>query len=192
MEENADKLDWVQVSMYQQMSLPFIIKHQKQINFRYLSMNPYLTFEILDKFSSKISWSMLSMNGRALSESMMFNYRNKVIWELILSHQQLRLEFLIHMSEVMRKSRAKTTKMFWRAISRFQKLNKVYIDTYKRYIDFNELSKNEHLTEDIMDAYFDKLDLKLLFSRHLLSNDFILRHGKAFKEAIDSKPTENK
>jgi hypothetical protein len=184
MDEHADDLNWDEVSLYQKMIVDFIVKHQKQINFRLLSGNPFLTFEIIDRFSTKISWPTISMNGKGLSESMMFNYRNKLVWSIVLSQKQLELKFLIIMSEIFRKSRAKNAKEFWKAVSKFQPLDKTYIDNYKRYVDFTELSKNPYLKEDLMEVYYDKLDKAELFKKHDLSKDFLTKHRKDFMNAI--------
>lgn len=184
MEEHLDELDWDEVSLYQQMSVDFITKHQKNINFTNLSVNPYITFEILDAFSNKISWPSISINGKVLSESLMYNYRNKLEWPLVLSHQQLNLKFLIIMSEVMRKSRAKAAKTFWTSISRYQKINVTYVSAYKRYINFSELSKNQYIDDDIIHKFIDKLDLRALLKYHKLSNEVLTKYKDQFNEVL--------
>ena len=185
MEANLDKLNWDEVALYQKLSVDFITRHQKEIDFHKLSVNPFLTFEILDAFSNKISWPSISLNGKGLSESLMYNYRNKLEWTLVLSHQQLQLKFLINMSEVMRKSRAKAAKSFWKAISHYQKLNVTYVSAYKRYIDFHELAMNQYLDDEIIDKFIDKFELADLIKYQKLSNDILKKYGPQFKVAFD-------
>ena len=192
MEEHLDELNWDEVCLYQKLSVDFIKKHIKHIDFNKLSVNPFITFEILDTFSNKISWASISINGKGLSESMMYNYRNKLEWTLVLNHQQLALKFLIIMSEVMRKSRAKASKGFWRAVSRFQQVDATYVNAYKRYIDFTELSKNPYLTDDIIIKFLDRLDIPTLFKYQKLSKPILEKFQKEFRNAMHMNQPTNK
>ena len=107
-----------------------------------------------------------------------------------MANQQLSLKFMIIMSEAMRKSRrAKYIKSFWKALSRFQPVNAVYIKNYKRFIDFTELSKNPHIDDEIIDMYFDKLDIGSLLKCHDLSKEILTKHAKEFKNYIESTKT---
>ena len=192
MEEHLDELNWKEVCLYQKLSVDFITRHLKQIDFPSLSVNPYITFEILDKFSNKISWSSISLNGKALTKAVMYNYRNKLIWTLVLSHQQLDLEFLIHMSETMRKSRSKNAKEFWKAVSRYQDIDNTYIKYYRRYIDFKELSANIRISEDVIDKFFDVLDPQIIVKHRDLSKDLLTKYRKEFDAAIKKNMASNK
>jgi hypothetical protein len=192
MDEHADELDRDEESLYQKMSVDFIRKYIKHINFHNLSVNPFITFEILDAFSNKISWASISINGKMLSESLMFNYRNKLIWKLVLAHQQLQLKFLIIMSEVMRKSRAKAAKDFWDAVSRYQKVDVTYVSAYKRYINFAELGKNPYIDDAIIDKFIDKLDIPTLIVHQKLSKNILTKYSDQFRDAFKTNEALNK
>jgi hypothetical protein len=151
---------------YQQLSLDFIHRHLKDMNelsWTMLSLNPKsLTFEVLDKYPSKIDWVNMCKSSLPMTEGMMFHYRTKIKWELLLSHQKLNIKFLILMSEIYRKSRAKNKTEFWDAVSEYQEFDDVYVDAYKRFINFERLSKNRSLTPLTIRKYLMQLNPRSL------------------------------
>lgn len=191
MEKHWNDLDHKEVSLYQKMSVEFIAKHQSDIDFNLLSVNPFITFGILDRFSSRINWYNISINPKGLTNSLLFNYRNKILWNMYLSHHQLELRLLLDLSEVFRKSRAKNAKLFWSAISRYQRLDRVYLFTYRRYINFKELSKNPYLTDDIIDEFILDYDIPTLLQYHTISPGLMQKHLALLAPYIDNKTKPN-
>lgn len=191
MNKHWNELDHDEVSLYQKMSAEFIARHQADINFDLLSVNPFITFGILDRFSSRINWMNISLNPKGLTNSMLFNYRNKIYWNLYLSHHQLELRLLLDLSEVFRKSRARNSKSFFRSVSRYQRIESVYIFTYKRYIDFVELSKNPYLTEELIDTFILELDTATLVRYNTFSPATIQKHMALLAPFIDNKTKPN-
>lgn len=191
MEKHWNELDHKEVSLYQKMSVEFIAKHQADIDFNLLSVNQFITFGILDRFSSRLNWMNISLNPKGLTNSMLFNYRNKIFWGLYLSHHQLELRLLLDLSEVFRKSRAKNAKVFWQGISRYQRLDSVYLYTYKRYIDFKELSKNPYLSEKVIDEFILDLDPTLLVQYHSFSPALLNKHIALLAPFIDNRTKAN-
>lgn len=172
------------VCAYQKLDTKFLTKHIKEVNWSLISINPAtLTFEILDKFPSKISWSSICFNPKPVSESLMYNYRARMHWYLLLSHQKLSPRFLVIMSEVYRKSRAKNGKDFWDAVCRYAEIDCDYVDAYKRFINFRELSMNPNITPKTIDKYIMKLDPSLLMKSIDIPADLLLKYRDYFKNA---------
>lgn len=181
MEEHWDELDHDKICMYEKMSTDFITRHQADINFRLLSINPNITIEILDKFATRIDWMSICINGKFVSDVILYNYYNHIYWTILLAKQQLDLKLLIALCEKYRKSRAKNRDDFWKAISRYQDIDIEFVEIYKRYIKFNLLALNPYLTEDIMDKYVTEFNPKLLFTHHTLSKEFLEKYRSLFK-----------
>ena len=174
--------------LYQHMSINFITKHQKTINFDLLSVNKFITFDILDKFSSRINWVNISLNGKELSDVFIAHYANKIVWNLLLMHQQLNLKLLIYLSEKYRKnSKSKQAKMFWNSVSRYQAFDVEYVDAYKRYLNFNTMSVNPHIDNITIDKYVVNFNTELLMSTHTIPEDIIQKHFSLFRVYIKNK-----
>ena len=172
--------------LYQKLSVDFVTRHQKTINFKLLSINPNITFEILDKFSNRISWVSISLNGKILSDTFIANYANKIVWSLLLSHQQLNLKLLVYLSEKYRKnSRSKQARRFWDAVSRYQRFEVDYVDVYKRYLNFNLMSANPYLNDEIIDEYAVQLNPEIVLRYHTLSEEVMRKHLSLFSGYLD-------
>jgi len=176
MHEKWDELDHSECCLYQKMSLDFIHKHLKDIDWDLLSINKNLSFPVIDKYPSKINWINLCMSGNILSDTLIYNYRTKMVWNLLLARQHLDLKLLIVLSEVFKKSRAKNTKMFWKSVSRFEKIDDEYVDAYKRFINFQELSKNPNITMKTIDKYILDLDLNEVLKHVTLTPELVKKH----------------
>ena len=185
MDEHWDELDHKEVSYYQKMSVDFITRHNQDIDFTALSTNPFITFEILDKFSSRISWATISINGKMLSDTFLANYYNKLYWNLILSRQQLNLKLLITLSEIYRKSRANNKPDFWKAISRYQKFDADYVKSYKRFLDFSLISENPYLSEDVIDQFLAYLDIGKVLKTHTIPIHLMAKYRDIFETYLD-------
>lgn len=181
LEKQWDELDHKECCLYQQMDASFIEKHINDIDWHCLSVNPFLTIEILDKFKNKISWESMCLNMKIISDTVIYNYKNKMVWQLLLPHQQLNTKLLVVLSEYYRTSRCKNRKMFWKSVSRYQKIDSDYVDTYKRYLDFKEMSYNLYITENIIERYLVKFDPAILMKTRKLSHDLIQRHISFFE-----------
>jgi hypothetical protein len=67
-----------------------------------------------------------------------------------------------------------------------------YVNAYKRYIDFTELSKNPYLTDDIIIKFLDRLDIPTLFKYQKLSKPILEKFQKEFRNAMHmNQPTNN-
>lgn len=167
----------------------FIEAHKKDIDFNILSANPNLTLQILDKFPNDINWMTISMNGHMLTDVLLYNYYNRLYWKLIMSRKSIELRLLIALSERYRRSKAKNKQEFWSSVSRYQPVDIDYVDIYKRYIDFTELSKNKYLTADIIEKFIKQLDHETIYKKHFykLNKRFIADHIEKFRPFMKKK-----
>lgn len=171
-----DKLDHKECCQYQAMSVQFIKDHIDDIDWNMLSINKHLTFGILEEFTNKINWVNLCMYNSKLADNVIYHFRTKMVWQLLLSHMQLNLQLLIVLSEIYRKSKAKNRNMFWKAVSRYQKFDYEYVDAYKKFIDFKELSNNPNIDEQTIEDHLMKMDVGALLANKELSPEFLARH----------------
>ena len=170
------------------MDVDFIKRHEKDINFPLLSVNKYLNFGILDEFKDKISWVSICLNPKMLTDSLIYNYRGNMLWDLVLKNQQLDLQLLIVLSEIYKRIKTSPSKEnredFWKAISRYQNLPIEYIDSYKKYINFEYLSANKYLTGAIIDKYIFKLNPSVLLRSINIPEWIMLKHKDYFTSVI--------
>ena len=54
MEANWDSLDKDEVSLYQNMSIRFLLRHEDDINWKLYSANPFITMEAIEFFKAKL------------------------------------------------------------------------------------------------------------------------------------------
>ena len=179
MEEKWDELDKDEISKYQKMSPDFIEKHKDELNWTLLSTNPQsMNFEVLDRFQNLISWTNISLNAKNMTDEFMYNYSSKLNWDMVFAQRVPNLTLRIRLAEKYRKTSAKNKGEFWSALSRWLELELSFIDIYKRYIDFHELTKNKHLTDEIIDKYIDELDLHTLVRVKRLSKVILQKYSE--------------
>lgn len=179
MEEHWAELDKKEVSKYQLMSPGFIEKHKDELDWNLLSQNMLsLTFEILDKYPDRINWINISLNAKSLSDSFLYNYSSKLQWDIVLSQRVPSLTLRIHLSEKYRKTNAKNKQDFWSSVSRYLALEPSYVEIYKRYIDFTELTRNKNLSDEVIDKFIDQLDLHTLVRIRKLSKGLLQKHAQ--------------
>lgn len=178
LEKQWDNLDKDMVAAYQKMSLTFIQKHENDIDFNILSINPFLTYEIIDKYLSKINWVNTCMNAVKLENGFIFNYRTKMVWNLLLTHQILDNLLLVQLASYYKTkgARCKNAKNFWTSVSRTQPLDCDFVEYFKRNINFEELSQNPYLSSDIVDKFINRLDIPLVLANIKIDENVVKKH----------------
>ena len=173
---------------YQRLTLDFLKAHADEVYWPEVSINPQTMageewYRILDKFPNKISWISICMNSKEKTPTFLFNYRYKMYWEFVLAQQHLNINLLIDLSEIYRKSRAKNTKNFWDAVSRYEKIDDEYVEAYKRFINFTELSKNPNITPETIDKFIYRLNPSILINCVKIPKELIIKYKDYFKNA---------
>ena len=172
----------IEACLYQKFSIEFLQKHSDEVYWPNISINAETmgqSFEVWEKFQTKLSWSTICLR-KNIADNIVFNFRNKIIWTMLLQHQRLNIKLLICLSEVYRKSRAKNSKDFWKAVSRYEVIDDEYVDAYKRFIDFKELSQNKNITPETIKKYLLRLDAKLLMKTVEIPKEILLDHREYF------------
>lgn len=173
--------------LYQNLSIDFCKAHVNEINWPNFSVNPWITFGHLDKFAKHISWISICLNPKMYTDSFLYNYRLHLKWDIILAKKQLDMQLLVFLAEAFRKSsKMAEKKAFWKAVSRYQTMDLVFIKAYKRYINMKELSKNENIPLEIFEKYLDELDPEGLLTLNL-PKEFFIQHADFFKSAPSVK-----
>ena len=191
--DNMTKVERDNVALYQPLTINFLEKHKAEINWTNVTLNTNtLTYEVLDKFTNKISWPTICLAPHNLQEGFLYNYRHKIIWTAVLSHQRLELEFLIRMSELYRKSRAKNQRDFWDAVSRYEKIDFEYVDAYKRFINFRLLSHNPNIDAKTIDKFIGKLDITTLWKSVTIPKEVLEKHRDKFDKVSDAAMKKSK
>lgn len=185
MEEHWDELDKDEVSLYQPMSIRFLLKYADEINWKLYSVNSHITMDAIEYFTDRISWVNFCINGKLLNESVIYNYRDHMIWSIVLNKQQLGLRLLIVLSELYRKNpTGEKEQDFWKAVSRYQDFDIEYAAEYGQYIDWKIASSNTLLNELVLQGFLQKLDLRQVISTRKLSEDFLYKNGNIIKEKL--------
>lgn len=179
MDKNWKNLDHTECCLYQKLSLDFVKKHVRDIDWSSLSVNPNLTTDIIDKYINKISWASISINEKPVSDTILYNYRTKIYWNLLMPHQILNMKVLVIISEAFRRSRAReASRTFWKAVSRYQNIDFDYVDTYKRFLDFEAMSYNPYIDNETIDKFLVKMDANVLLKTRNLPKDLLQKHAK--------------
>lgn len=185
MSKNWEKLDHHECCLYQKFSVEFLKKHEKTIDWKALTINPNLTIEILDAFPKKIDWISLCVNEKHLADTIIYNYRRNIYWQLLLPHRIMDMKLLVFLSEFYKKSRVKNMPMFWKSVSRYAKFDIDYVDEYHRKLDFKEMSYNPFLDNETIDKYYDKFDPKVLLRMRSLQPKILLKHEEYFRPYLN-------
>lgn len=183
---NWDENERKRCCQYQLLTYDFLKKHINEVDWPAVSINPRTlggedVFKILDGFPTKISWASMCINPKPIADTILYNYRGKMLWSLVLAKQHLNIRFLIILSEVYRKSKMPNSKEFWNAVSALEEIDDEYVDAYRRFINFKNLSGNPHITEKTIRKYLYKLDPKKLIQTGKVPEDIYAEHRKYFQ-----------
>ena len=119
MNTTPDKVDWDNISAYQQLSESFIEKHADKVNWKYISEYQKLSESFIKKHADKVYWDYISAYQK-LSESFIKKHADKVDWDYISAYQKLSESFIEKHAD----------KVNWDYISAYQKLSESFIDKH--------------------------------------------------------------
>lgn len=184
-EEHLDELDIDEISLYQNLSLKFLMRHQDKINWKLYSINSNITLDAIEFFTDKISWVNFCINGKLLNPAVIYNYRDYMIWNIVLNKQQLEPQLLIILSELYRKNpNNEHEKSFWKAISRYQDFDIEYAAEYAQYIDWEVASSNTLLNELVLQGFMKQMNMGTIMKTRKLSNDFLYKNKDYIKKIL--------
>jgi hypothetical protein len=92
-EKYQDKLNWDDISQYQQLSESFIEKYKNKVNWFRISEYQRLSEPFIEKWQNILNWDYISMYQN-LSEPFIEKYKDKVDWDIISKYQKLSQEFI--------------------------------------------------------------------------------------------------
>ena len=170
-----------EVWQYQKVDLAFVTRHYNEVDWPSLSINPFITVEILVNFEHRISWPSICINDKRIADEILVNFRHHMLWNVVLAKQYLDMKCLVVLSEIYRKSRDPKSKIFFKAVSRYQKIDHEYVEAYKRYIDWEELSCNKNITMQTIEKNIEKLNAKKLLSHVTIAPWVLKEHEDYFR-----------
>lgn len=91
--KSDDEIDWLYISMYQNLSEKFIEKFQNKVDWDNISLYQVLSESFIEKFTYKVNWFFISKKQK-LSEDFIEKYINYVDWSNILIYQHLSEKFI--------------------------------------------------------------------------------------------------
>ena len=141
-DEFENLVDWHYISIYQQLSEPFIEKYVHKVYWYNISTYQKLSENFIEKFKNKVNWNHISIYQK-LSESFIEKYKNYIYWPYISKYQQLSEDFI---------SKNKN-KVSWNCICIYQKLSESFIEKNKYYIDWNCISIYQKLSPSFRKKY---------------------------------------
>ena len=184
-ENYKNVIDWNKVWKYQRLTKNFLIKYRSRINYEQLSMNPYLTPDIITEFMDgfmanvSIRYEILHrilQNPQASPETIAAVLSNsKYSYEMISILEKykfapevmdlLRIERYWAFKDVLAQYHNLTPEFMikhknalnWDLICRYQRLTIAFIESNKTLIQWKELAYNKHLTRDIILKYRELL-----------------------------------
>ena len=161
------------------------MRHQDKINWKLDSINPNITLDAIEFFTDKISWINFCINGKLLNPTVIYNYRDYMVWNIVLNKQQLEPQLLIILSELYRKHpENEHEKSFWKAISRYQDFDIEYASEYGQYIDWEVASSNTLLNELVLQGFMKQMNLETIMKTRKLSNDFLYKNKDYIKKTL--------
>jgi len=82
-----------------------------------------------------------------------------------------------------------SSEIFWREISRFQKLSELFIEAFSDKVNWREISKNQKLSEEFIEKFKDRVDWRRISSHQKLSENFIRKFSNKvwWKEISESQ-----
>lgn len=182
-EEFLTDINWNAVSQYQKMSLEFVKKWENLIRFERLSLNKYITNEIVDTYIKHLHYPLLVTNI-GLTEEMCCKYAYLLPMGSLCAddRQQFSEQFLFDFRNYLN----------WNYVSHTQKISEEFINKLLKYIVINKIGKHQILSENFIEQHIDNLNLYYIAKNQLLSNEFIRKYAYClpfsylcFNEKID-------
>ena len=140
------KVNWWNISKYQNLSEDFIREFKDKVNWPIISYKQKLSEDFIREFKDEVNWSIISYYQK-LSESFIQEFADKVDWWFISVHQKLSESFIREFKD----------KVDWYYISKYQKLSEDFIREFKDDVDWERISQYQKLSEDFIREFQHKL-----------------------------------
>lgn len=193
-ELNSDNVEQCLLSSYRTFKNPtftsdFINKYVGDYfdDWEYISFNPNLTPEFIEKYKNKLNWSFLSENP-ALTLSLIYLYIHKISWIGVSNNINIDETFITKYIDRLNMSRLSRNPAFtmmlvekfkdrvcWRTLSYNPSLTTSYIDKYiDMFVDNDNLIMNPNInTLDLFDKYIVKSQVNTVDWNSLIFNKFL-------------------
>jgi len=154
-EKFKDKVRWINISGYQELSEDFIREFQDKVDWIHISYFQKLSEDFIREFKNEVSWTNISRTQK-LSEDYIREFKDKINWRDISRHQKLSEDFIREFKD----------KISWMNICRYQKLSEKFIIEFKDKVDWYNISECQTLSKKFLNEFKDKLDITLYNEVH--------------------------
>lgn len=142
MRKYSDKLNWMNLCIYQFMSVNFMREFIIHLKFPFLAFYQVLDFEFLKDYAPRLKWNHVSRHQH-LTEDMIRYFQHRVDWDNISTYQKLSEEFIIEYNE----------QVNWKYVSEYQALSEKFIEQYKNKLDLDLVIKSQKLSDNFFKKY---------------------------------------
>jgi uncharacterized membrane protein len=200
-EINANKIAWKRLTeTWTDMPEDFMEKYADKLGWDNISKRPGLSEAFIEKHVDKVKWSEV-IQYQVLSEAFMAKHKTSPVSEVV-KYQHVSeayinehideidsiLDVFEHqqVSDAFIREHITTFEEFSYA-QMYQKLSVATIEKHIDAIDWSGcISCNKYISEDILDKYYDLLDIGLLCSHRILSDAFIEKHKDTLEWGVIS------
>lgn len=203
------EVDWDYITRNLDMTVEFMKNMHDYINWDIISKEINLDIYSMNEFKEYLNWDLIS-HYQKLNSEMLFEFRDKLNYKLISEYQKLPSDFILvnkekiswkdvqlsqtHLSEndlIFLQNTAfnepfNINYVVLRPLSE-NTLSKLISDNADKFIDsgvYNDILRvnKDSLSESFLSLYFDKFSYFTLFEKQKVSETFILKHHKVFKQ----------
>ena len=146
--ENIETINWYYVSVhanFDELGVDFIKRIASELNWSTVCGSIFTTEKILRAFEKYLVWEIVSL--KALSESFITDYQDKLNWEKMIFRGPLSEEFL----------RKFYTKIGWRKVSEIRGLSENFVREFQNELNWMLISMRQSFSEDFTWEFRDKL-----------------------------------
>lgn len=195
-EAYKDKINWSAISR-QHLPIKFIEKHANELDWGVLSAWQKFTQPMIEKYKNKLDWNQISMNG-FISDEIIINNIDKFSaseCDFMLAYRQFKEDTLDiypihgdgwrkicedqHLSEDFIRKHIKN--ISWTYIVQYQKLSENFIREFADKLDWGDVSTWQKLSEKFIWEFRNKLDLVHVLDSNKLSEKFIEKLVKEYE-----------
>lgn len=186
--EDFENLDWVAISTYKGLSEEFMGTFRTQLNWRVLCTCQKMSEEFIEKHIDLVDLkAVFSTQKERLSPRFVAIYihrsfyrrekkaRSTKVWPENESFESV-IEF------IQDKFPEEIEGLDWTTISSYKGLTESFIETWAKYLNWNQLVTHQKLSEVIIRKFIDKLNAKTISTTHLgiVSLDFLFENKHVY------------
>lgn len=163
----ADKLDWANIVLYQNVEPEFIWNNAYRVNWDKVSNSTDLTEQHLEDYCSQLNWKIVVAKHK-YNEDILLKYKKFVDWTQACISQDFSTKFLEENAILLHPYRYE--------IYKYQNLSLEYMEKHKDELDWDIISECQQLPENFIDKMSNYVNWTWISKKQKLSKKFIVSH----------------